>query len=174
MSDQYLGEIRMFAGNFAISQWAMCNGQLLPISQYSALFSLLGTYYGGNGTNNFALPDMRGRAPVHQGNGSGLSPYVIGEQRGVENVTLTTGNLPSHTHAYTPQANNSAAAASRPGGGYLANSGSAALYATSSDGTTMGPQNLGLAGGNLPFSVIQPVLCITFLIALQGIYPSRN
>jgi microcystin-dependent protein len=173
MSDQYLGEIRMFAGNFAITGWAMCNGQLLPISQNTALFSLIGTFYGGNGTSNFALPDMRSRAPVHQGQGAGLAPYTIGEQTGAENVTLTVQQLPSHTHTYTPQANNGAAGSSRPTGGYLANSGGTPIYATSQD-TNMAAQTLGSTGGGQPLSVIQPVLCITFLIALVGIFPSRN
>jgi len=99
MADQYLGEIRMFAGNFAINGWAMCNGQLLAISQNTALFSIIGTFYGGNGTSNFALPDMRSRAPVHQGQGAGLSNYTIGEQTGVQNVTLTVNQLYPLLHA---------------------------------------------------------------------------
>jgi microcystin-dependent protein len=173
MADQYLGEIRMFAGNFAINGWAMCNGQLLAISQNTALFSIIGTFYGGNGTSNFALPDMRSRAPVHQGQGAGLSNYTIGEQTGVQNVTLTVNQLPSHTHSYTPQANNGGASGSRPGGGYLANSGSTPIYASSQD-TNMGAQTLGTTGAGQAFSVIQPVLCITFLIATTGIFPSRN
>jgi microcystin-dependent protein len=173
MAEPYLGEIRMFGGNFAISGWSMCNGQLLGISQNAALFSLLGTSYGGNGTSNFALPDMRGRAPIHQGQGPGLSTYVLGEVLGTQAVTLTTQQMPLHTHIYTPQANNGAGTGARPGGGYLSNSG-ATLYNSATDGTTMGPQTLSQAGGSQPFSIIQPVLCVTFLIALNGIFPSRN
>jgi microcystin-dependent protein len=174
MADPYLGEIRMFGGNFAISGWALCNGQLLSIAQNSALFSILGTYYGGDGIQTFGLPDFRGRAPVHQGQGNGLTPYTIGESTGAQSVTLTMQQLPVHTHQYTPQANNGGGAGSRPSGGYLANSGGTSLYATATDGTAMGAQTLGQAGGSQPFNIIQPSLCITFLIALRGIYPSRN
>lgn len=174
MAEAYLGEIRMFAGNFAIKNWAMCNGQVLSISQNTALFSILGTTYGGNGQTTFALPDLQGRVPVHQGQGPGLSPYVLGQKSGVEGVSLNANQMPSHTHAFTPQASNASGAASRPGGGYLANSGSTPIYAASSDGTTMGSQTIGNTGNNLPFSIIQPVLCVTFLIALYGIFPSRN
>jgi microcystin-dependent protein len=164
----------MFGGNFAISNWAMCNGQILAISQNAALFSILGTMYGGNGTSNFALPDMRGRVPVHQGTGPGLTNYVVGEQTGTEQVTLLSTQMPVHTHLYSPQANNGGGAGARPSGGYLANSGGTSLYATSSDGTQMGAQTIGTAGNGLPFHIIQPVLCVTFLIALVGIFPSRN
>src|SRR6185437_10536334 len=131
----------------------------------------LGTTYGGNGTSNFALPDMRSRVPVHQGQGPGLSQYVLGEQTGTQSVTLTVQQMPMHTHAYTPQANNSGGAGSRPSGGYLANSGSVSLYATAADGTTMGPQTISISGGSQPFAIIQPILCVTFLVCLYGIFP---
>jgi len=174
MSEAYIGEIRMFGGNFAIKGWAMCNGQLLAISSNTALFSIIGTYYGGNGQTTFGLPDMRSRVPVHQGQGNGLSGYTIGQQSGVENVTLLANQMPVHSHAYSPQASNGTGGASRPSGGFLANSGATPIYTNASDGTAMGPQTIGPAGGSQPFSVIQPILCINFLICLFGIFPSRN
>jgi microcystin-dependent protein len=173
MAEAYIGEIRMFAGDFAISRWAMCNGQSLSISQNTALFAVIGTTYGGNGVSTFNLPDLRGRMPVHQGQGNGLSPYTVGEATGVEHVTMSLAQMPAHTHTFTPQANNGAAASSRPGNGYLANSGSTPIYAGSQD-TTMAPQGISTVGGGLPVPIIQPVLCVTFLIALFGIFPSRN
>jgi microcystin-dependent protein len=174
MSEAYIGEIRMFGGNFAIKNWAMCNGQTLSISTNTALFSILGTTYGGNGQTTFMLPDLRSRVPVHFGQGSGLSNYALGQASGTENVTLTQNQMPQHTHSFTPAANANAGAGARPGGGYLANSGSASLYEPSSDGTTMGAQTIGPAGGNQPFPVLQPLLAINFQIVLYGIFPSRN
>jgi len=174
MSEAYIGEIRMFGGNFAIKNWAMCNGQTLAISQNTALFSILGTTYGGNGQTTFMLPDLRGRAPVHVGQGNGLTPYQLGEMTGTQTVSLNQSQMPQHTHTYTPQANNGAGQGARPSGGFVSNSGSVALYSTTSDGTAMGAQTIGMSGGNQPFSIIQPVLCINFQIVLYGIFPSRN
>ena len=173
MSEPFLGEIRMFAGNFAPRGWALCNGQMLAISTNTALFSILGTTYGGNGTTTFGLPDLRSRVPVHAGQGAGLSNYVLGEQTGVENVTLLQGQMPSHNHMV---AANAAASATSPAGAVLANDARnpSNIYAASGDGTTMNPQMIALSGGSQPHANLQPVLCVNFIIALNGIFPSRN
>lgn len=173
MSDQFIGEIRMFGGNFAPQGWALCNGQLLPISQNQALFSLIGTYYGGDGVQTFALPNLQSRVPIHQGQGLGLSPYVMGQNGGTENVTLTTQQMPSHSHPVN--AVGSPGGANRVGGNLLANSSSGNVYnAPPSDGTTLAAAAIGNNGSSQPHANIQPYLCINFIIALQGIYPSRN
>jgi microcystin-dependent protein len=180
MSTPYLGEIRMFAGNFAPRQNALCAGQLLSIAQNTALFSLLGTFYGGNGTTNFALPDLRGRLPISMGNGPGLTPRVIGEQSGTETVTILQTTMPQHNHL----ANATTDIGNLPG------PSNKAIPASPSDGTTAGqlyvtppntitpvlmaPQSLPVAGGSQPHQNMQPSLCITFIIALNGIFPSRN
>lgn len=171
MSDPFLGEIRTFGFNFAPRGWAMCNGQLLPISQNTALFSLLGTFYGGNGINNFALPDLRGRVGINQGQGPGLSPYELGQVSGTETVTLTQNQMPSHNHQV--MANDTAASATRPAGAVLARV-TAAVYGAAPDGTVMNPAMISQSGGNQPFGILQPYLCLNFCIALQGIFPSRN
>jgi microcystin-dependent protein len=173
MANPYLGEIRMFGGNFAIRQWALCNGQSLSISSNTALFAIIGTTYGGNGTTTFNLPDLRGRMPVHVGQGAGLSTYTLGEVTGNQSVTMTSQQMATHTHTFTPHANNGAAGSSRPGNGYPANSGATPVYAASQD-TSMAPQTISNVGGGQPIPVIQPVLCVTFLIALAGIFPTRN
>jgi len=180
MSQPYLGEIRMFAGNFAPRTNALCAGQLLSIAQNTALFSLLGTFYGGNGTTNFALPDLRGRLPISMGNGPGLTPRVIGEQAGSETVTIISTTTPQHNHL----ANATTDIGNLPG------PGNKAIPASPSDGTNpgtlyvvppntitpvaMATQSLPFAGGSQPHQNMQPSLCITFIIALQGIFPSRN
>jgi microcystin-dependent protein len=171
MSDPFLGEIRMFGGNFAPLGWALCNGQLLPISQNSALFSLLGTTFGGNGQTTFGLPDLRGRVPVHAGQGPGLSSYNPGENGGVENVTLITTQMPAHNH--TLNATNNDADNSHPQNNILAGA-SASIYTASAPTGPMSQQAIGLSGGGQPHQNLQPFLCINFIIALQGIYPSRN
>jgi len=176
MSDFYLAEIRMFAGNFAPRNWALCNGQLLPISQNTALFSLLGTYYGGNGQTNFALPDLRGRAPMHWGNGPGLTSRVLGELSGENTVTLLTTEMPAHTHTIsgatipssTPgatPASNTLFTNSSPNGVYAAAVGTPVLLA---------PQSISTAGGSQPHNNTQPYQAVTFIIAMQGIFPARN
>jgi microcystin-dependent protein len=168
-----LGEIRMFAGNFAPTGWAFCQGQLLPIAQNTALFSLLGTTYGGNGTTTFALPDLRGRVPVGFGQGPGLSNRVIGEQFGTETVTLTTSQMPAHSHtvnAVTSEGNQNLPTNSLP-------ANTKALdkeYSDANANTTMKATMVNPTGGNQPFGVTQPSLGVNFIIALQGIYPSRN
>ncbi len=169
MAETYIGEIRMFAGNFAIFGWALCDGQLLPIAQNTALFSVIGTFYGGNGTSTFALPDLRGRAPIHQGSGTGLSPYVVGENGGVENVTLLDAEMPIHSHGVN--AASAARTSSSPAGGVPAGGG---YYTGASDGTEMSPAMIGQAGGNVPHTNLQPFLAVTFLIALVGSFPTRS
>jgi microcystin-dependent protein len=171
MADPFVGEIRTFGFNFAPSGWATCNGQLLPISQNTALFSLLGTFYGGDGITTFALPNLQSRVGVHQGQGQGLSPYQIGEVSGTENVTLLTNQMPQHSHGLI--ANAGTAGVSRPGGAVLART-SANTYAATPDGTAMNTGAIGAAGGNQPFGIIQPFLALNFCIALFGIFPARS
>jgi microcystin-dependent protein len=172
MAEPFLGEIRMFGFNFAPQGWAMCNGQLLPISQNTALFALIGTFYGGNGTTNFALPNLQSSVAIHQGQGPGLSPYEIGQSGGTENVTLLQGQMPEHTHVVN--ASQSPGTGTRPAGAVLARA-TADIYAAAADGsTTMNAGTIGSAGGGQPHSNIQPYLTVNFCIALQGIFPSRN
>jgi len=170
--DPILATIMIFGGNFEIRGWAFCNGQLLNIAQNTALFSILGTTYGGNGTTNFALPDLRGRAPIHWGQGSGLSGIALGQVGGTESVTLLTNNLPAHNHAMT--GSTLAGNSSVPTGAVPANSGALDKeYSTVlTSNVAMAPT--GLAGGNQAVPIRDPYLAVTFLIALQGIYPSRN
>ncbi len=170
--DPFIGTIMMFGGNFAIRDWAFCNGQLLPIAQNTALFSILGTTYGGNGQTTFALPDLRGRAPIHWGQGSGLSGITLGQVGGTESVTLLTNNLPAHNHAMT--GSTLAGNSSVPTGAVPANSGALDKeYSTElSSNVAMAPT--GAAGGGQPFGSRNPYLAVTFLIALFGIFPSRN
>jgi microcystin-dependent protein len=171
MSEPFLGEIRIFAGNFAIRGWAFCQGQLLAISQNAALFSLLGTQFGGNGTSTFGLPDLRGRVPVGQGQGPGLSLYTVGEQNGTETVTLLPTQLPVHNHLL--QTRNSRADRSNANGAMLAQA-SDAIYATGTSTTQLAPQSISPTGGSQPHNNMQPFLALNFIIALQGIFPSRN
>jgi microcystin-dependent protein len=158
---------------FAPYGWALCNGQLLSISQNSALFSLIGTYYGGDGISTFGLPNLQSRIPLHQGQGVGLSPYVIGQNGGNETVTLTTQQMPQHNH--TISAVGSAGGSNRVANNFLANGTSGNVYSPGpSDGTTMNAQAVSFAGSSQPHNNLQPYLTINFIIALQGIYPSRN
>lgn len=169
MSDPFLAEIRMFAGNFAPRGWALCNGQIMAISQNQALFSLLGTTYGGNGQTTFALPDLRGRVAVHEGQGPGLSPVNLGEVGGAEATTLTANQMPSHSHlAGGTQA---AQTSSRPSGNVPSAGGA---YSSPPDGSTMNAGFIHNTGGGQPFSNRAPYLGLNFIIALEGIFPSRN
>jgi microcystin-dependent protein len=168
MSNAFLGEIRAFPYNFAPRGWAFCNGQLLPISQNQALFSLLGTTYGGDGQITFALPDLRGRAAISSGQGPGLSNYILGEETGTESVTLTTNQLPAHTH---PSAVSSDPGTSPSPAGKLPARGGA--YGTTNPGAAAATQ-VGAAGGGQPHTNLPPTLTINYCIALQGIFPSRN
>jgi microcystin-dependent protein len=174
MASPFLGEVKIFAGNFAPRGWAMCNGQLMSISQNTALFSILGTTYGGNGQTTFALPDFRSRLPVHQGQGPGLTPYNLGEMNGVENVTLLSSQIPLHNHAVN--ASTGAGTAVAAGGGFWATDGASRggkLYA-STGGAAMGTGAIGQTGGGVPHNNIQPFLALNFIVALQGVFPARN
>jgi microcystin-dependent protein len=170
MSNPFLGLIVQFGGNFAPRGWALCNGQILPIAQNTALFSILGTTYGGNGQTTFALPDMRSRVPIHPGQGQGLSSYDLGEQTGTESDTLIANNLPPHTHNV---AASSTATSKNPSGNLPAAFGTVAFGPTA-DVQMNAAMISGPTGGPQPFSIIQPVLAINFIIALEGIFPSRN
>lgn len=178
MTEPYIGEIRAFAGNFAPVGWALCNGQLLSISQNAALFSIIGTYYGGNGVSNFALPDLQGRMLIHQGTGPGLPPFVIGQMGGSENATLLQSNLPAHSHSVTADAE--AGNVGSPANALIAQNGagrSAIAQFTNTTPTapvTMAPNMIGVTGGSQPFSVQNPYVCITYIIALNGVFPSRG
>jgi microcystin-dependent protein len=163
MAEPFLAEIRTFSFNFAPKGWAMCNGQLLPINQNQALFSLLGTTYGGDGETTFAIPDLRGRLLVHQGNG-----FVLAETGGVEQVTLTTAQLPAHTHAVLAS---SAAGGPNPQGAVPATSAAIDLYRESTPDTPLGP-SLAAVGGSQPHTNLQPALCVNYIISLFGIFPS--
>jgi microcystin-dependent protein len=173
MSEPFLGEIRIFGFNFAPQGWAMCNGDILAISQNQALFALLGTTYGGNGTSTFALPDLRSRVPLHFGQGSGLSNYSLGEVTGTETVTLTTQQLPQHNHAVNASGNPGDQRS--PIGNVPAAEATAqtAMYSTTATGQ-MASNTVGSAGGSQPFSIVQPVLALNLCIALVGIFPPRN
>jgi len=173
MSDQYLGEIRMVAFNYAPENWALCNGQLLSISQNEALFNLLGTTYGGDGVNTFALPNLQSRVPVHMGQGIGLSPYELGEMTGTENVTLLTNNLPAHNHLVN--CSSSGGTAASPVGNFPAveSTGTSLDYSTSA-GSSMNAGMVANTGSSLPHPNIQPVCCVNFIIALNGIFPPRS
>ena len=172
--DFYIGQIFMFAGNFAPRFSAFCDGQILPISQNTALFSLLGTTYGGNGVTNFALPDLRGRVPMGAGSGPGLTPRTLGERSGAETITLTVNQLPSHTHTATLNVSTAAATATSPSGNVLA-AAEREVYAPSAsmEAASASAVTVQAAGGGQPVSVMQPYLVISFCVALQGIFPSR-
>ena len=172
MSEPFVGEIRMFGFGFAPQGWALCNGQLLPISQNTALFSLLGTTYGGDGRTTFALPNMQSRVPVCQGQGPGLSSYAEGQAGGAETVTLPAAQMPGHTHPV--KASSSAAGSDQPGGRALARSASHIYTAEPDTSTVMNADMLGGAGGSQPHGNIQPYLAVNFCIALTGIFPPRN
>jgi microcystin-dependent protein len=181
MSDQFLAEIRIFPFNFPPTGWAFCNGQLMPISQNTALFALLGTTYGGDGKSTFALPNMQDNAPMQPGQGQGLSLRDLGEMSGVESITLLVSEIPLHTHSLS--ASNAEPTAEDPTGllparGFWdsgSESGQLAFYTPTAGAPVvqMAPQALALAGGNLPHNNMQPYLTLNFCIALQGIFPQR-
>lgn len=172
MSNPYVGEIRMFGGNFAPAGWALCDGQLLAISENDTLFSLIGTTYGGDGQNTFALPNLQSRVPLHQGQGSGLSSYVIGQSGGVESVTLSTAQLPAHTHPALCS-NGAGSNVSNPAGATWSTADTAS-YSSAARTGFMGtpPINSSTAGGSQPHDNMIPFLCINYIISLYGIYPS--
>lgn len=172
MSEPFVGEIRMFAGNFAPRGWAFCDGQLLAVSQNDALFSLLGTIYGGDGRTTFGLPDVRGRLPIHAGSGPGLSPRRLGAKGGAENVTLTTNQMASHSHDFN--ANTAGATDVAPAGKVVAKGELVAYLSEVAQNTDMSPSMMTNVGGSRSHSNLMPALCINFIIALFGIYPSRH
>jgi microcystin-dependent protein len=183
MSTPLLGEIRMAGFNFAPRGWALCNGQIMAISQNSALFALLGTTFGGNGQTTFALPNLQGRFPMHWGNGPGLTPRVIGETAGGESVTLVANNVPAHTHPFSTTAaqgcSDGPGGFDNPGTHVPAISANAENYAAGPGTATMAPftvaGNTGpSAGGGQPVPILSPYQCVTFIIALEGIFPSRS
>ena len=176
MSEPYIGQIIMFAGDFAPKGWQFCQGQLLSIAQNSALFSILGTTYGGDGRTTFALPDLRGRVPIQPGQGPGLSAYGLGQAAGQENVTLLIPNIPAHNHTLT--AHNGQGDSASPEGALPAmvvdpNTQQALTAFSTTPNTTMASASVSLAGGSQPHTNVQPYLCINFIIAIEGIYPSR-
>jgi microcystin-dependent protein len=178
--DPFLGEIKLFAGNFAPRTWAYCDGQLLAISQNSALFSILGTTYGGDGRTTFALPDLRGRAAIHPGTGPGLRTYQLGQRGGVERIQLTIANLPSHNHTATSTTSvnvGDTGGESDPDGNFL---GEGDVYTGASAGNKLNDAavttatTIGMQGGQQSYSNLQPFLGVHYIIALQGVFPSRN
>lgn len=176
MSEPFLGQIMLVPYNFAPRGWAFCNGQILPIAQNTALFSLLGTTYGGNGQTTFALPDLRGRTAISSGQGPGLSSYDLGQAAGTENETLTINQMPAHNHLLTASGDD-AAAGSPLGNVPAVLSGSINGYIPPASNTAPGPMGanmVSLTGGSQPFSIIQPYLTLNYCIALEGIFPSRN
>lgn len=170
MSDYYLGEIRMFAGDYAPQDWAFCDGQVLQISEYTQLFALIGVVYGGDGQTTFALPDMRGRVPVSAGPAT-AGTYVMGQSGGAETVTLTSANLPAHTHAVNVQS--AAGTLQSPTGNVWAGTvGKAYQDPGTTNLSTMNPQMLSSVGGNLPHENMMPFMPLSFIIALEGTFPS--
>ena len=167
MAQPFVGEIRMFAGNFAPAGWMFCDGQLLAISENDTLFTLIGTTYGGDGQSTFALPDLRGRLPVHFGNGR-----ILAENGGVETVTLTTQQIPAHTHPAGCDNNTNAGNSPTPGGHIWANQASTGVYATAfNPAVNMNPGAGGTTGGSQPHENMMPFLCVSFIISLFGITP---
>ena len=170
MSEPFIAEIIMFGGNFAPRGWALCQGQILSIAQNTALFSILGTTYGGNGQTTFGLPDMRSSVPIHPGQGPGLSAYSLGQKAGVETVTLLTSQIPAHNHLVNVSGEDATSA--KPTNNVPA-AGGAYSPPAAIDGI-MATNTIGNTGGSQPHTNIQPYLCVNFIIALEGIFPSRN
>jgi microcystin-dependent protein len=184
MTQPYVGQIMMFGGNFAIQGWAFCNGRLMNISDNPTLFQLIGTTYGGDGVNTFALPNLQSRVAVHQGTGQGLSPYVLGQAAGTENVTLTVQQMPAHNHSLSGSGTTAGSGGQTPSASVLpgrpSSISSGYLY-IAANGTSPPPSARTLTAGSCstlpgsqPHSNIMPVLCVTYLIALYGIFPSQN
>jgi microcystin-dependent protein len=172
MSDPFIGEIRMFAGNFAPRNWAFCDGQLLAISQNDALFSLLGTIYGGDGRTTFGLPGLRGRIPVHADTGPGLTNRRLGEKSGTETETVTTSQLPAHTHPL--QGTDQLADTPNPATHAPAKSTTADVYINEAPSENLSPSAVTGTGGSQSHTNLMPFLCVSFIIAIFGIYPSRD
>jgi microcystin-dependent protein len=169
MAQPYVGEIRMFAGNFAPAGWMFCEGQLLPISEYETLFNLIGTTYGGDGQSTFALPDLRGRVPLHFGNG-----FTLAETGGVETITLTVSQIPAHSHPFLATGTGASNASPAVGNQLPAESTLATLYSVSAPTLAMGASAISATGGSQPHNNFQPYLCVDFIISLFGIFPSQT
>jgi len=167
MAQPYIGEIRMFAGNFAPAGWMFCEGQLLPISENDALFTLIGTTYGGDGESTFALPDLRGRIPIHQGNG-----FILAETGGAEEITLTVNQIPAHTHPLL--ASLALATDPNPANNILATTTQMEIYFADAPDANMAPQAISGVGGSQPHTNFQPYLCINFILSLFGIFPQQS
>mgnify|MGYP000054799485 CR=1 FL=1 len=174
--EPFIGQIMMFGGNFAPRNWALCDGQLLAINNYQALFSILGTTYGGDGRTTFALPDLRGRAPIHEGQGPGLPSYRLGQKGGIEQNTLTLANMPAHNHGggSLNVSNQAGEETSPPAGGSIG--GGAAIYNAEAPNTTLNQNSIVInnEGGNQPVNNMQPYQALNYIICLQGIFPSRS
>ena len=172
MSSPYVGEIRMFGGNFAPAGWAFCSGQLMPISENETLFQLIGTTYGGDGQSTFALPDLQGRIPLHMGTASSGTTYQIGEKAGVETVTLTTQQIPGHNHAFLASTDTGQTGA--PAGQVVASSTQVKLYSQFPPTNPMNVQTLSVVGGSQPHENMMPFLVVSYIISLFGIFPSQT
>jgi len=172
MSSPYVGEIRMFGGNFAPVGWMFCDGQLLPISQYETLFNLIGTTYGGDGQSTFGLPDLRGRVPIHQGTDSFGNNRVLAQNGGVETVTLSVSQIPVHNHV--PQSFSNTGNQNSPAGGVWGLSSSGSLYSNTAPSIAMDPSAMGSAGGSQPHDNMIPFLGVNFILSLFGIFPSQT
>jgi microcystin-dependent protein len=170
VAQPYVGEIRMFAGNFAPNGWMFCSGQLLPISENETLFQLIGTTYGGDGESTFALPNMQSRIPMHMGNGPDGTAYLLAEMAGTEQETLTTQQMPNHSHPLL--ASSAIVNATTPQGNVVAQSTQVTLYVEDAASATMSPQAVGPVGGSQPHENTQPFQCVNFIISLFGIFPS--
>jgi len=181
MSSPFVAEIRIFACNFAPTGWAQCNGQLLPISQNTALFSLLGTYYGGDGKSNFALPNLNGTAPTHQGQGPGLQEWFLGQSQGSDFITLLESEMPAHNHQFmvtTDSTDSPEASARQLGtasqGNPVTGQTQAKMYSAGAPQTQLAPTSINIAGGSLPHNNLMPYLTLNYCIAMQGVFPPRQ
>jgi microcystin-dependent protein len=180
MASPFVAEIRIFGFNFAPTGWALCNGQILPISQNTALFSLLGTMYGGDGKSTFALPNMQGNVPINQGQGPGLSQRFIGENGGAETVTVLVSEIPAHNHNFVGTTANSSTVTSsgnQVANGFTGNFQSSVqvkMYSTAAPNSLMNPNAIGISGSSLPHNNLMPYLTLNFCIAMQGIFPPRS
>ncbi|MBN8887410.1 MAG: phage tail protein [Rudaea sp.] len=175
MTQPFVAEVKIFAGNFAPRGWAFCNGQIMAISQNTALFSLIGTFYGGNGTSNFALPNLQGSVPIGQGQGPGLSPYTVGETAGTTDVTLLSSEVPQHTHTMQGFAGRGGTPAKVPEANWsLTTSQGGSLYAPAGSPVSMDQTMATQLVGSQPHNNMMPYLALSFIIALNGVFPPRN
>jgi microcystin-dependent protein len=172
MSNPYVGEIRMFAGNFAPAGWALCDGRPMPISEHEVLFQLIGTTYGGDGQETFDLPNLQSRLPVHMGQGPGLQSYQLGEQAGVESVTLNTNQIPSHNHAFV--ASTAGGTANTPSGNVVASPAVTKLYRLTAPSDALPANLVQPTGGSQPHDNLMPYIAITYIISLFGLFPSQT